>query len=301
VGEHEIEEDGQRNFSGPKDDSFSRVPLLNRRKAMTDTRPFRIERDGLVASLILNRPEKRNTMNREFFHGLSRHFREFDQDPEVRVVLVRAEGKSFTAGIDLVEMAPMMQGTGADFRERLRKEIMEFQDSMNAIERCRKPVIAAIHSHCVGGGVDLTSACDIRMASRDATFSIRETRIAIVADLGTLQRLPHIIGQGWFRELALTGRDFTAEEALQMGFITRLCSDRESLYHEAQEMASQIAALPPLTVQGVKDVILYSRDTGVYPGLEYVAQKNAAQLPSEDLLEAFQAFAQKRDPKFQGK
>jgi enoyl-CoA hydratase len=268
---------------------------------MSDTGPFRIEKDGFVAYLTLNRPEKRNTMNYEFFHELTRHFGEFDRDPEVRVVVVKSEGKSFTAGIDLVEMAPMLQGKGADFRERLRKEILEFQGSMNAVEKCRKPVIAAIHSHCIGGGVDLTSACDIRFASKDAVFSIRETRIAIVADLGTLQRLPHIIGQGWFRELALTGRDFTAEEALKMGFVTRLCEDRDSLYREADEAASQIAALPPLTVQGVKDVILYSRDRGVYPGLEYVAQKNSAQLPSEDLLEAFQAFVQKRDPQFKGK
>lgn len=268
---------------------------------MSDTHPFQIEKDRFVATLTFSRPEKRNTMNHEFFRELTRLFGEFDQDPEVRVVVIKAEGKSFTAGLDLVEMGTMLQGKGADFRERLRKEIMEFQDSMSAIEKCRKPVIAAIHSHCIGGGVDLTSACDIRLASRDAVFSIRETRIAIVADLGTLQRLPHIIGQGWFRELALTGRDFTAEEALQMGFITRLCDDRDTLYREANEMASHIAALPPLTVQGVKDVILYSRDHGIYPGLQYVAQKNSAQLPSEDLMEAFQAFVQKRGPQFKGR
>jgi len=262
---------------------------------------FRVEKEGFIAWLILDRPEKRNTMNKAFFKELTEHFQEFDRDAETRVVVIRGEGRSFTAGLDLVEMAPMIQGSGADFRENFRKTILEFQEAINVLEQCRKPVIAAVHRHCIGGGVDLLSGCDIRMATRDALFSIRETRLAIIADLGTLQRLPHIIGQGWFRELALTGRDFSAEEALKMGFITRMCEDRESLYEAARKVALEIAACAPLTVQGVKDVILFSRDNGVYPGLEYVAQKNAAQMPSEDLMEAFQAFMQKRAPEFKGK
>jgi enoyl-CoA hydratase len=268
---------------------------------MSTEHPFKLEKEGAVAWLILNRPEKRNTMNRAFLGGLGRHFRELDQDPDVRVVIIRAEGKSFTAGLDIVEMAPTLQGSGADARERLRKDILDFQENLNMIERCRKPVIAAVHSHCIGGGIDLIAACDIRMATRDAVFSIRETRVAIVADLGTLQRLPYIIGHGWFRELALTGRDFSAEEALKMGLITHLCEDRESLHEEAEKVALEIAACSPLTVQGVKEVILYSRDRGVYPGLEYVAQKNAALLPSEDLVEAFKAFVGKREPRFTGR
>jgi enoyl-CoA hydratase len=139
------------------------------------------------------------------------------------------------------------------------------------------------------------------MASRDAVFSIRETRIGIVADVGTLQRIPTIVGQGWARELALTGRDFTAEEAYQMGFITRLCENRESLYAKAKKLAEEIANCPPMAVEGVKDVILYSRDKGIYPSLEYVAQKNAAILPSEDMVEAFAAFVEKRKPDFKGR
>jgi enoyl-CoA hydratase len=268
---------------------------------MSNNSPFKVEKDGYIAWLTLNRPEKRNTMNFAFFKGLTQLFQEFDEDRDVRVVIIKAEGKSFTAGIDLIEMAPMLQGNGATFREDLRKRIVQFQESMNVIERCRKPVIAAVHSHCIGGGVDLLSVCDIRLATSDAVFSIRETRIAIIADLGTLQRLPHIIGHGWFRELALTGRDFTADEALKMGFITRLCEDRNELYEETKKLAAEIAACSPLTVQGVKDVILHSRDHGVYPGLKYVAQKNAAVLPSEDLVEAFQAFMEKRAPEFKGK
>ena len=268
---------------------------------MSNNSPFKVEKDGYVTWLILNRPEKRNTMNVDFFEGLTELFRKFDEDPDVRVIIIKAEGNSFTAGLDFLEVGAIVQGTGADFREDLRKKILQFQESMNVIEKCRKPVIAAVHSHCIGGGVDLLSACDIRIATRDAVFSIRETRVAIIADLGTLQRLPHIIGHGWFRELALTGRDFTADEALKMGFITRLCENRSDLLEEAKKLAIHIAACPPLTVQGVKDVIVYSRDRGVYPGLEYVAQKNAAVLISEDLMEAFKAFTEKRPPEFKGK
>ena len=261
---------------------------------------FKVDKKDGIAWFVLNRPDKLNVMNMSFFESLRSHFDQFDQDDEVRVIIIKAEGKSFTAGIDFFELGGLIKGEGAKFRDRLAKEIMKLQDCISAIERCRKPVIAAIHGHCIGGGVDLISACDIRVASKDALFSIRETRVAIVADLGTLQRLPHIIGHGWFRELALTGRDFTADEAFAMGLVTRVTPDRDSLYSEAERLAQEIVSCAPLTVQGVKEVILYSRDHGVYPGLQYVAQKNSAILPSKDLLEAFQAFMEKREPKFIG-
>ena len=267
---------------------------------MGEREPIRVEKDEHVAWVILNRPEKRNAMSLDFFDGLVKHFTAFDEDPEVRVVVIKAEGESFTAGIDLMDLAPLVQGEGAAFRESLRVQILRLQEGMNRIERCRKPVIAAVHSHCIGGGVDLLSACDIRMASLDAVFAIRETRMAIIADLGTLQRLPHIIGHGRFRELALTGRNFLAEEAFRIGFITHLCKDRENLYQEAGKLAREIAQCSPLTVQGVKDVINFSRDHGVHPGLEYVAQKNATVLPSGDLMEALRAFIEKRPPVFKG-
>lgn len=269
---------------------------------MNDQKNFKVEKDGHIAWLTMNRPEKRNAMGRSFFEELTEHFRDFDADPDVRVVVIKGEGKSYTSGLDLVEAASgFTGGTGADARESLRKMVLEGQESLNRIEKCSKPVIAAVHSHCIGGGVDLISACDIRIASRDTVFSIKETKIAIIADLGTLQRLPHIIGHGWFRELALTGRDFTAEEALKMGFITRICEDREALIKESEKLAKEIAANSPLAVQGTKDVINYSRDNGIYPGLHYVAQKNAVFLLSEDLGEAMMAFMEKREPSYKGK
>ena len=268
---------------------------------MSESDQFKVEHDDHIAWLTLNRPEKRNVMGSAFFKELSAHLAKLDQDPAVRVVVIKAEGKSFTAGTDLNEAASMLSGEGADQRETTRINILALQAGLTAIEKCRKPVIAAVHSHCIGGGIDLISACDIRIATEDAVFSIRETRMGIIADLGTLQRLPDIIGHGWFRELALSGRDFTAAEALQMGLLTRVCENREALYAEAKTLASQIAECPPLTVQGVKDVILYSRDHGIDAGLNYVAQKNTAALPSQDVVEAVTAFMEKRKPVFTGK
>jgi len=268
---------------------------------MSEKTAFSVEMDGHVAWLTLCRPERRNAMGMDFFKDLTDHFVRFDADDQVRAVVIRAEGPSFTAGLDLMEASGLLAGKGADDREKLRRTIHDLQESNNAIERCRKPVIAAVHGHCIGGGVDLLSACDIRLAASDAVFSIRETKIAIIADLGTLQRLPHIIGHGWFRELALTGRDFTAAEAIQMGFVTRVCENQEALIQAAGERAREIAGLAPLTVQGVKEVINFSRDNGVYAGLDYVAQKNAAALISDDLVEAVTAFMEKRAPVFRGK
>ena len=268
---------------------------------MSDSDQFKVEHEDHMAWLTLNRPAKRNVMGSAFFTELSEHLAKLDRNPAVRVVVIKAEGKSFTAGTDLNEAASMLSGEGADQRENTRIKILALQAGLTAIEKCRKPVIAAVHSHCIGGGIDLISACDIRIATEDAVFSIRETRMGIIADLGTLQRLPDIIGQGWFRELALTGRDFTAADALRMGLLTRVCENREALYAEAKSLAFQIAECPPLTVQGVKDVILFSRDHGIDAGLNYVAQKNTAALPSEDVVEAVTAFMEKRKPVFKGK
>jgi enoyl-CoA hydratase/carnithine racemase len=262
---------------------------------------FKIEKEGKVAWLILNRPAKRNSMTWEFFTELGESFQAFDNDSEVRVIVVRAEGTMFTSGLDLVAAGSLLGDGSAASREGLHRKIRDLQESITSIERCRKPVIAAVHGWCIGAGVDMLCACDIRMAAKDAVFSIRETRIGIIADLGTLQRLPHIIGHGWSRELALTGRDFAAEAALKMGFITHLCEDREALLRETKSIADELAGLPPLAVQGTKEVLLNGRAHGVHPGLDYVAQKNAALIPNEDMMEAVAAFLEKRQPIFKGR
>jgi len=262
---------------------------------------FKVETEDHIAWLTLNHPEKRNAMGLSFFEEIGARFDDFDRNPDIRVVVIKAEGKSFSAGTDLEEAAALASQRSADDRDKMQQSILALQMGFTKIEHCRKPVIAAVHSHCVGGGMDMICACDMRLATKDAVFSIRETRMGIVADLGTLQRLPHIIGQGWFRELALTGRDFTAQEALQLGLVTRICDDRPALYSAAKNLADQIAACPPLTVQGTKEVINHSRDNGIEAGLQYVALKNAAALPSEDLFEALAAFREKRAPVFKGR
>lgn len=267
---------------------------------MAEYECIRLEKKDYVGHLILCRPEKRNRMSLKFFEEMVQVFHGIDEDDEVRAVLISAEGKSFTAGLDLSEAATLLTDPTAKSRHEFKRVIMRLQESMNVIDRCRKPVIAAIHSHCIGGGVDMASASDIRLASQDAVFSIRETRMAMVADLGTLQRIGSIIGQAWARELALTGRDFDAAEALRIGFVTHVYPDRDALLEAGGNLAGEIARLSPVTVQGVKETLNFSRDFGAAAGLEFVAQKNAAILPSEDLMEAVQAFMEKRKPVFRG-
>ncbi|MBW2366891.1 MAG: crotonase/enoyl-CoA hydratase family protein [Deltaproteobacteria bacterium] len=262
---------------------------------------IKVERDGHIARLTMDRPEKLNTIALDGFDQIRDVFNQINGDPDIWVVIIKGEGRCFTAGIDLATLSSLSGDGAADTRESLRKEILRGQMSMTAVERCTKPVIAAVHGYCLGAGVDLISACDIRIASRNAIFSIREAKMGVVADLGTLQRLPHIIGHGWFRELALTGRDFTAEEAFQMGLVTRISDTKEALFLEAEKLAQEVASCAPLTIQGTKDVLLYSRDYGVDAGLKYVAQKNAAALISEDIKEAISAALEKRKPVFKGK
>jgi enoyl-CoA hydratase len=174
------------------------------------------------------------------------------------------------------------------------------QHTMTSIARCPKPVIAAIHGYCIGAGVDLITACDIRLASGDALFSVRETRMGMVADVGTLQRLPRILNPGYVAELAFTGKDVQAAEAQDMGLISRVYADRDELIEAATELAQSIAANSPLAVQGSKAVLAATEHMSVDEALDYVAVWNAAFLHSNDLQEAVQAFLEKRPPEFDG-
>ncbi|MCG6909718.1 MAG: crotonase/enoyl-CoA hydratase family protein [Deltaproteobacteria bacterium] len=268
---------------------------------MTKNEPLLAEVKNHVAWIRMNRPEKRNAMSFEMLKKMMEAFHRFDDDPDVRVIVIKGEGKSFCAGMELADLAGLIEKKSADYREVLRKTILYGQTSINIVETCTKPVIAAIHSHCVGGGVDLACACDIRLASKDALFSVRETKLALVADLGTLQRLPKIVGDPWARELSLTGRNFSGKEAFDIGFVTHLCEDRDALYAKADAIATEIADNSPLSVQGVKDTMRFSSDHGVSAGLQYVAQKNASILICEDGMEALMAAMEKRKPVFKGR
>lgn len=265
---------------------------------------IRIEARDHVAELVLNRPEKGNAMTGTMFSEMGAAFAAFDRDADVRAVLVRAEGRAFTYGLDLTdamsELGGEMIGGLAGPRTRFLARVRELQGSTTAAASCRKPIVAAVHGWCIGGGLDLISACDVRLASADAKFSLREGRIGIVADLGSLQRLPRIIGDAATRELALTARDFDAVHALRIGLVSEVLPDSEALLSRAREAAHSIAALPPLTVQGIKQVMNFQDGKSVADGLEYVAVWNSAFLQSEDFAEAIAAFFEKRPPKYKG-
>ena len=269
---------------------------------------IRLDRDGAVAEVVLNNPDKLNAMAPVFFDEIRHVFEEIDADPGIRVAILWAEGRLFTAGLDLTAAASGIlggQGDGDGASPALRnyevyRLIRKWQDSISAPEKCRKPVIAAVHGHCIGGGVDLTTACDIRLCTQDATFAIHETKIAIVADIGTLQRITAIVGKGMAREMAYTGRRIAADRARTSGLVNEVYEDKEKLLESARELAAEIAANSPIAVQGTKAVLHYSEERTTEEGLEYVAQWNSSFLQSDDLKEAMLAFIEKRQPEFKG-
>jgi enoyl-CoA hydratase len=254
-----------------------------------------------VAVVTLLRP----TMPPALFAELGDTFRGLSADPALRAVVLRSSAKAFSYGLDLpaamAEHGALFAGGGAANRAELLALIRRLQASITAVAECPVPVIAAIHGTCIGGGVDLASACDVRLASRDATFSVREIKVAMVADLGSLQRLPPIIGDGHTRELAFTGRNIDADRALRIGLVNDLHPTRDDLHAAAAALAREIADNAPLAVRGVKDVLDFGRGKSVAEGLAYVAAYNAAFLASEDLGEALAAFMEKRPPRYQGR
>lgn len=260
--------------------------------------------DG-IAEVVLRGPGKGNAMGPDFWREMPRAFDELDRDDDVRVIVVRGQGANFSYGLDLPamggELGPFLSGPQmAKERGKLLDLIRDLQRAFDAVAACRKPVIAAVHGWCIGGGVDLIAACDVRLCSTDARFSVREVRVAMVADLGSLQRLPRIIGDGHARELALTGKDIDAARALRIGLVNDVFEGESALLEAARAMAKDIANNPALVVQGVKQVMNASAGKSVEEGLRTVALWNAAFLQSNDLGEALAAFMQRRPPRFGG-
>ncbi len=259
--------------------------------------------DGPVAVLSLNRPDKRNAMHWPIWTGIRDAMQWADRTPEVRAVVLRGEGAHFTAGIDLAMMAGLQPQIADDcearMREKLRGLILDLQDTLTSLERCRKPVLAAVHGYCLGGGIDLICAADMRYASNDAQFAIKEIDIGMVADVGTLQRLPKLVGnQGWVRELAYTGRMFGAAEAAQQGFVTRVFDSREALDEGVMALARSIASKSPLSIRGSKQALNYARDHSVADGLDQIATWNSAMLLSEDLIAVMMKGGKGETPRF---
>jgi enoyl-CoA hydratase len=273
---------------------------------MADTyESLSVETKEHVAQVTLLGPGKGNAMGPAFWAELPEVFAELDADPDVRAIVLTGSGRNFSYGLDVAAMggtlAPMLADGAlarprADFHTRLKR----MQQSITAVADCRTPTIASVHGWCIGGGVDLISAVDIRYASADAKFSVREVKLAIVADVGSLARLPLILSDGHLRELALTGKDIDSERAARIGLVNDVYPDPEACLTAAHATAAEIAANPPLVVQGVKDVLDEQRTGRVAASLRYVAAWNSAFLPSKDLTEGITAMFEKRPPEFTG-
>jgi enoyl-CoA hydratase len=265
-----------------------------------------IEIQAHVATLWLDRPEKRNAMAREIVADLPRAMAAIEQHDDIRAVIIAARGKSFTVGLDLTSMTGSPSDneenvSGATASLRQMKITTDFQNAITAVAKCPVPVIAAIHSHCLGAGVDLATACDIRLASQDATFGVRETKIGIVADVGTLQRLPSIVSAGHVAELAYTGRDIDAARAEKIGLVNDVYPDAESVYTAACALAAEIAANAPLAVRGTKFMLQQGEDLTTQQSLLLNGLWTmVTSLNSNDLKEAMTAFMEKRPSNFTG-
>jgi enoyl-CoA hydratase len=259
-----------------------------------------------VATVVLRAAGKASRMGPAFWAEMPEAFAWLDAAPEVRAVVLRGEGEHFSYGLDLATMGGELSqvvGDGALAKERtdFLGAIERLQRAMSCVAACRKPVVAAIAGWCVGGGVDLVTACDVRLCAADAKFSVREVKLAMVADVGTMARLPAIVGQGHARLLALTGDDVDAARALRIGLVEDVYDSHGALFEAATGLARRIAANPPLVVQGVKQVLNAASERAAAESLRTVALWNAAFLPSHDLREAMASFMEKRAPKFEGR
>ncbi|XP_066495156.1 delta(3,5)-Delta(2,4)-dienoyl-CoA isomerase, mitochondrial [Tiliqua scincoides] len=255
-----------------------------------------------VLHVELNRPDKRNAMNAAFWREMVECFNKIAQDSECHAVVISGAGKIFTAGIDLVEMgSEFLLVEGDDVARKswnIRKKIRDYQETFTVLEKCPKPVIAAVHGACIGGGVNLISACDIRYCTQDAWFQVKEVDIGLAADVGALQRLPHIIGnRSLVNELAFTARKLMAPEAESSGLVSRVFQDKEAMMQGALELAAEIASKSPVAVQGSKVNLIYSRDHSVPDGLHHMAAWNMSMLQTEDILKSVQAAMEKKTPK----
>jgi enoyl-CoA hydratase len=240
-------------------------------------------------------------MNAAMWDELQSCFDWLDQEPTVRAVILAGNGKHFCAGLDLAMFGGLHGESSEPSRraEHLRRTILRLQDNLSAIEKCRVPVLAAIHNTCIGVGVDMTCCADMRYATQDAYFSIREIDIGMTADVGTLQRLPKIIPDGVVRELAYTGRDMGAQEARDVGFVNQVFEDKETMMREVIRIAGDIASKSPLAMRGSKEMLLYSRDHSVAEGLNYIATWNAGMLSQADLQAGMLAQMEKKQAQYE--
>jgi len=254
-----------------------------------------------VAIVTMARTESMNALSLAFAAEIAQAFRELGGNDEVRVIVLASRARAFCAGLDLKEFAAAGLKGSAKASLGFPAAFRPLFDCCDEIENCPKPVIAAVNGLCIGGGLDIVSACDIRLCTEDASFSLREAAIGLVADMGVLQRLPRVIGQGFTREMAFTARFYTAGEAKAMGLVGAVYPDGAAMMEGAGTLARQIAANAPLAVQATKDVLNASRHLTVRDGMSLAQHKNMVLLMSQDLKEAFASFRERRKPDFKGK
>ena len=253
-----------------------------------------------IATVTMAREKSLNALSLEFAAEIAGVFKALGAMDEVRAVILKSKARIFCAGLDLKDAAGGFTGTARGPFDMIKKSQPLF-DCCNAIEECPKPVIAAVHGQCIGGGLHIISACDMRICTEDATFCLKEPKIGLCADMGALQRLPLIVGQGYAREIAFTVGFYSAGQAEKMGLVSDVYANKDDLMAAAQQLASEIAANAPLAIQCTKEVLNFSRYTSVGEGMALAIQKNMFLITTDDLKEAFIAFMEKRQPDFKGK
>jgi len=277
---------------------------------MTETQsgkkdPVIYQRHGHIGFITLNVPEKRNALNPIVWDSLNKAIGTAEKDEDARVVLLQGEGKSFCAGLDLSpdnSLFPHIMGPPSALQKKtLFRAIRNVQNIHTRMERLPKPTIAVIHAHCLGAGLELALCCDIRLCSAETLFALPEARLAIITDVGGLQRLPKVVGRGHAREIAFRGHRFDAQRARAINLVNHVYPDQKTLNTKAFEIAQEIAENPPLAVQGAKEVMLYDEDSGLDHSLNYNAARSSMIMPSEDLSEAISATMEKRKGEFKGK
>lgn len=263
---------------------------------------FSVTINDHIAHIELNRPDELNTMVPAFWRELPEAVRKIDREAAARVIVISSTGKHFSAGMDLAVFTSGGLEEEAELgrkHERLRHMVLELQDSFSALENCRIPVLAAIQGGCIGGAVDMTTACDCRYITEEGFFTVYETKIGMTADVGTLQRLPKLIPEGLARELAYTGRRMYADEAKACGLVNQVFNDQQTMLDEVMKIAKEMAANSPLAVSGCKEMINYTRDHSTADSLRYMSIWQTGMFqPQTDMMECFTAKMEKREPVF---
>ena len=267
------------------------------------SKPFDVEVNNSIAHIRFNRPEKRNSMNEDFWNLFPKEVEGLDDSGEIRALIVSSTGPHFSSGIDLnMFKDDVVEEESENELGRSRgyfiQQLKYLQNAANCLEAARFPVIAAIQGGCIGGGIDLVTAADIRLCTKDAFFIIEEINVGLAADIGTLQRLPKIIPAGIAREWAMMGEKVSADRAKEVGLVSSLHDNQEGMLESAFEIAEKLVSKTPLAMWVTKEVLNYSRDHSVKEGLDNVNLWNAATLHKEDVMTTMMSKMQKKKPEY---